>query len=152
MLTLDPTTLFYWSLSDPPSKKMKYSVESWAKNIANANPASRATSRANSVRTGKASTTGTSKRHGSTAPALSASGSSQPASSVLTNAITVTDAQVPRTVKINQDTDTIYAHNGAISDCEETAGVERDAAFASPNKGKRRLNSEVSTLSVMLYE
>jgi hypothetical protein len=150
MLTLDPMTLFYWSLSDPPPKRMKYSVESWAKTIpSNAKPASRDTSRANSVKTGKASTT---KRNGSTGtgtapPALtSASSRSKAASSasVLTPDITITNVQVPGAVKIKQDNDAIYTYDGALSDCEETAGAERDLAIASPNKGKRRLTSEVS--------
>jgi hypothetical protein len=53
MLTLDPTTLFYWTISlDPAPKKMKYSVEAWAKSIpSNAKPASRAPSQANSTKT-----------------------------------------------------------------------------------------------------
>ena len=146
MLTLNPTTLFYWTLSDPPAKKMKYSVESWAKSIpSNAKPASRPTSQANSVKTGKSST----NRYGSTAPALT-SASSRAASSVLTSAITITSAQDP--AKIKQDPDSIYMYDGGLSDHEETAGVERDAAYASPIKGKRRLNSEVSTFFIMMYE
>jgi hypothetical protein len=151
MLTLDPTTLFYWTLSDPPLKKTKYSVESWAKTIPfNARPSSRAPSQTNSV-TGK--TAKSVKSYGSsgrsTAPALTRTGvSSRSASSVLTNTITITNAQAPQTVKIKQDTDAIYTYDGALSDCEETAGVERDAAFASPTKGKRRLDSEVSTLFI----
>jgi hypothetical protein len=144
MLTLDPTTLFYWTLSDPPPKKMKYSVESWAKSIpSNAKPASRTASQANSVKTGKSTTNGC----GSTAPVLT-SASLRPASSVLTSAITITSAQVP--VKIKQDPDAIYTYDGALSDHEETAGLERDAAHASPTKGKRRLNSEVSTSFIIL--
>jgi hypothetical protein len=68
MLTLDPTTLFYWTISDPPPKKMKYSVKFWAKSIpSNAKPASRAPSQANSAKMGKSSST---NRYGSTAPAL----------------------------------------------------------------------------------
>ena len=143
MLTLNPTMLFYLTLSDPPPKKMKYSVESWAKSIpSNAKPASRATSQANSVKTGKSST----NRYGSTTPALT-SASSRPAGSILTSAITITSAQVP--VKIKQDPDAIYTYNGALSDHEETAGLERDAAYASPFKGKRRLNSEVCTSFIL---
>ena len=160
MLTLDPTTLFYWSLSDPPTKKMKYTIESWVKTVKpNAKPASRATtSQVNSVKTRKsASTTGkrngsTGKRDGSTGAAtalMSASSRSQAAgsASVLTSDIAITDAQVPQAIKIKQDIDDhddIYTYDGALSDREETAGVERDAAHASPIKGKKRLNSEVS--------
>jgi hypothetical protein len=41
-----------------------------------------------------------------------------------------------------------------LSDHEETTGIERDAAHASPIKGRKRLNSEVSTseLFTIAYE
>ena len=55
-------------------------------------------------------------------------------------------------IKFKQDPDSIYTYDGGLSDHEETAGVERDAAHASPIKGKRRLNSEVSTFFIMMYE
>jgi hypothetical protein len=141
MLTLDPTTLFYWSLSDPPSKKMKFSVESWAKTVpSKAMSANRPTSHANSVKTGS-----TGRRSGSrgTAPALTSSRSQGGSSSILTSAITISNAQVPEAVEIKQDTDANYTFDGAISDHEEITGVERDVALASPIKGKKRLNSEV---------
>ena len=146
MLTLDPTTLFYWSLSDPPAKKMKYSVESWAKSIPS-RAASRSTSHANSVKTGKTSSAG--KRPGSeslgTAPALMSSRSQAASSaSILTSAITISNEQVPESVKIKQDPDAIYSYDGGLSDNDEITGIERDAAHASPIKGKKRLNSEVS--------
>jgi hypothetical protein len=141
MLTLNPTMLFYWTISNPPPKKMKYSVESWAKSIpSNAKPASRAPSQANLATTRKSSS---SNCYGSTTPALTSATSRSAASSVLTSAITITSAHVP--VKIKQDPDSIYAYDGGISDCEETAGVEHNAAHASPIKGKKCLTSEVST-------
>lgn len=136
MLTLDSTTLFYWTLSDPPPKIKFSAVESWAKSIP-PGPAKPATSQAISVKTRKSYT-----NRSSTTPGLT-SATSHAASSVLTSAITITSAQDP--IKIKQDPDSIYAYNGGLSDHEETAGLERDAAYASPIKGKRRLNSEVST-------
>ena len=141
MLTLNPMTLFYWLLSDPPLKKMRYSVESQVKSIpSNAKPASRAPSQANSVKPGT-------NRYSSTTPALT-SASSHPASSVLTCAITITNTQVP--IKIKQDLDAIYTYNGALLDHKETTGLECDVACASPIKGKRHLNSEVSTLFITI--
>lgn len=145
MLTLDPTTLFYWTLSDtpePPPKKMKYSVESWAKTIpSSAKPSSRATSQANSVKTGKLG----SIRNGSALASASRSQATISSSaSVLTTDIAVTYAQVPQAVKIKQDKDAIQTYDGGLSDCEEIAGVERDAALVSPIKGKKRLDSGVS--------
>jgi len=55
VLTLDPTALFYWTISlNPTPKKMKYSVEAWAKPIpSNAKLASHAPSQANSMKMGK---------------------------------------------------------------------------------------------------
>ena len=147
MLTLDQTTLFYWSLSDPhPSKRMKYSVESWAKTIPS-NAASRTTSQAGSVKTGtrRPSSTGTGKRHNGSTPALTSSqslASSTQAASILTNDINITNAQVPE-AKVKQDPNAIYSYDGALSDKEEINGVERDAYHASPIKGKTRVSSEV---------
>jgi hypothetical protein len=143
MLTLDPTTLFYWSLSDPP-KKIKYSdsVHTWAKGVSsNAKPESRATSQTNSVKTRKSSS---GKRID---PSLSASRSQATASSasVLTADIAITDNQVSQGVRIKQEKGTIFSFDGGLSDCEEVDGVERHAALVSPVKGKRRLDSEVST-------
>ena len=55
MLALNPMTLFYWDLSNPPAKRFKHSIESWTKSTsANTKPASWAThSQANSMRLGK---------------------------------------------------------------------------------------------------
>ena len=138
MLTLDPTTLFYWSCSDPPPKRMKFSVESWVK-ANSSNAASRTMSQANSVRSGKTST-----RTG-TAPALMSSWSQAASSaSVTTSSISITNTQVPKAVKIKQDKNVIYSYDGALSDNEKITGVEHNAAHASPIKGKKRLNSKVS--------
>ena len=156
MLTLDPTTLFYWTLSDPFQEKTKYTVESWVKNVHSNGPGScAAMSRTNSVKTGKASANLKNSGYGSTtrsAPALTTAGvSSCSASSVLTNSITITNAQVPQAVKVQQDTDvTIYTYDGALSDHEDTAGLKRNAALASPVKGKRCLNSQVSTFFIAI--
>ena len=101
-------------------------------------PASRAMSWTNSVKTGKASAkpSGYGSTTQSTPALMSAGVSSRSASSVLTNAITITNAQVPQAVKVKQETDaTIYTYDGALSDHQETAGFECDVALASPVKG-----------------
>ena len=82
MLMLDPTILFYWTLSDPPPKKIKSStVETWAKSILSS--AKPVTSQG-IVKTGKSST----NCHSSTILALT-SASSHVTSSVLTSDITI---------------------------------------------------------------
>src|SRR5882724_4437680 len=55
MLALNPMTLFYWDLSNPPANRFKDTIESWTKSVsANTKPASWAThSQANSMRSGK---------------------------------------------------------------------------------------------------
>ena len=128
MLTLDPSTLFYWNLSDPPPKKLKHAVESWAKSIPlNAKPPSHAPS-------------------SHVTPSLTHGSSRSTGRSVLTDAIIVT-SKVARPAQIKPDPDFIDIHDGGLSDHDEIRGRERDAAVFSPPKGKVRLNSEVSILS-----
>jgi hypothetical protein len=135
MLTLDPYTLFYWNLSDPPAKKVSYSVESWAKSVpSNAKPPSRAP-------------TVTSSR---SVPSLTNASSRSTGRSVLTDTIAITSKAAPA-VRIKPDPDFIDIHDGGLSDHDETRGRERDAAVFSPPKGKTRLNSEVSILSCVNY-
>ena len=86
-------------LSDPPLKMKFSAVKSWAKSIP-PGPAKPATSQAISVKTGKSYT-----NHSSTTPGL-LSATSCAASSILTNAITITSTQDP--IKIKQDPDSIY--------------------------------------------
>ena len=131
MLTLDPFTLFYWNLSDPPAKKVSYSVEAWAKSVpSNAKPPSRAP-------------TATSSR---SVPALTNASSRFTGHSVLTDGIAITSKAAP-TVRIKPDPDFIDIYDGGLSDHDEIRGRERDVAILSPPKGKMRLNSEVSILS-----
>lgn len=77
---------------------------------------------------------------------MSASCSLASSASVLTNNITITNPQVySNAIKIKQDKpeDAIYTSDRALLYYEETTGVKREAALASPIKGKKRLNSEV---------
>jgi hypothetical protein len=142
MLTLDPSTLFYWNLSNPPAKKLKHSVQSWANSIpVNAKPPSRAPSHANTVTTTKS---GTSRINA--VPSLTYASSRSTGRSVLTNSIAVTHTGPPP-VRIKPDPDYITIHDGGLSDHDEIRGRERDAAVVSPPKGKIRLNSEASISS-----
>src|ERR1700676_1433058 len=104
MLTLDPSTLFYWNLSDPPAKKFKHSVESWAKSVPlNAKPPSCAPSHTNT-------TTSTSR----TVPSLTNVSSHSTGSSVLTHAIAITSTAAPP-IRIRPDPNFIEIHNGGLS-------------------------------------
>ena len=66
--------------------------------------------------------------------------------SVLTDDIKVISrSQASDLAKVNPEpASTIgFNENGGLSDNDETMGAEREAAFASPFKGKKRLTSEV---------
>ena len=148
MLTLDPTTLFYWNLSNN-SKKRKFEgsvVSQWAHSIPNdAKPASRASSRASSI--GKQSIR-------SAAPSLTNQ------STITVTSVHTSDIQRPQirikpkpkdhflfdnVTAVSNDDDQLYLHDIAISDREETQGEEHDKAVKSPPKGSGvRLGSEVS--------
>jgi hypothetical protein len=133
------------SLSDLPSKRMKYTVDSWAKTLPKGNPMSRRPG-ANSVKSGRASSAGNRNSSNGTgsAPALTSSRSQAASSaSILTGGITISNKQAPETVKIKEG---VYWYEGGLSDNDETVGVERDAALASAFKGKKRLTSEVYSL------
>lgn len=145
ILTLDPTTLFYWNLSNN-SEKRKFEgsvVSKWARSIP-AKAASRASSHASSI--GKQSIR-------STVPSLT-NQSTITGTSVHTSDIQRPQIRIKPTPKDHYhsdnvatvlDDDQLYAQDIAISDREETQGEEHDEAVKSPPKGSGvRLGSEVS--------
>jgi hypothetical protein len=114
---------------------MKFSVEAWVKSIpSNAKPTSHAPSQANSMKTGKSSST--TKCYNSTAPALTSGTSSRSATSILTSAITITSAaHVPP--KIKQDPDPIYTQDeGGISDVRKLLVLNVPWPMLLPSKGR----------------
>jgi hypothetical protein len=126
MLTLDPSTLFYWNLSNPLTKKLSYSVESWAKSVPiNAKPPSRVPSHAPTIR----STT-------TTVPSLTNISSRSSGCSVLTDAIAISSKGVP-SIRIKPDPDAIDIRDGGLSNHDEIKGHERNASVLSPIKGKK---------------
>jgi hypothetical protein len=115
MLTLDRTTLFYFSLRDLDEKN-KHSgfIKDWATKIPrNAKPGSTHTP---------------SLTHGSTR-------SSHAASSI---------RSALNTVKISNYDNGVEIAEGGLSDLDETIGNEQGAAVKSPLKGKQRISSAVS--------
>ena len=134
-------TLFYWDLSNPPLKKFKHSVESWAKSIsANTKQASPATqSQANSRRSGKSN----SGRSIPNIPSVTDATCHSTCISVLTDAVAVTRTQAAP-AQIKPDANSIIICNQGLSDHDELNSYEHDIAVTSPVKGRKRLNSEVS--------
>jgi hypothetical protein len=131
MLTLDQTTSLYRSLMDTSDKKSKLSGlnNSWA--TGNSAPAGRPRSDTFGIPTMPVVTgvLGPSRRSTST--------------SVLSNCVAITSTGPDVAIAKLSDSDSEDSEHG-IPDEDETQGPERDAAAASPLKGKRRITSLVS--------
>ena len=143
LLTLDETTLFYWTLSDLSlSKKRKHceTINDWAAGVPdNAAPTSRgAPSR----------TTTTTARFKSGVPSLttgtSRSRSSVP--SVRTHDVKNVSRRSVTSGEVKAKPRELIAvmSDAGLSDNDEINGEERLVAINSPPKGKRRVTSDVS--------
>jgi hypothetical protein len=119
MLTLDPTTLFYFSLRGLDAKDEHAGlIKNWTTKIPrNAKP--RSTCKA---------TPSLSSTHGSTH----------------SSHVPPSTRSALATVKTSRHGDGIQGFDRGLSDCDETKDAERDAAFNSAPKGKVRLTSSVS--------
>jgi hypothetical protein len=138
LLTLDQSTLFYWTLSNAyqaPKRKRDDTIKEWNSTVGGGEPTSRA---ADSV-------TVTSHTR-STTPSLSCGRSRSYAPSVLTDDVKIISHQTPaESGKEKPEPAPLISlrDNGGLSDNDETRGEERDAALASPVKGAKRVTSEV---------
>ena len=143
MLSLNPITLFYWYLINPPMKRFKNSIEPWIKSIsANEKSASWPThSQVNSVRLGKFS----SSHSISVIPSLTNAMSWSTGVSVLSDTVAVTHTQVDP-VQIKPDPNLIIICDQGLSDHDEISGYECEVVVTSLVKGRNQLNSEVSVL------
>jgi hypothetical protein len=137
LLTLDQSTLFYWTLSDTTShKKRKHAsaIKDWASAVsATAKPTSKAPS---------------SQVTKSDVPPLTSSTSHSSAPSVLTNNVKIISHRALDSVKVKAEpSPTLSLHtDGGLSDNDERRGEEWEAAINSPPKGKKRVTSEISLL------
>ena len=154
MLTLDSTTLFFYSRiisnnnkSGPPSKKRKAKRDPIAAWIDNVKPNVPPPSRAASSSSKNTSQTATSSHP---PPSLTA-GSTRSSSSTLTNTIQITQ-NPPLPTKANKkepkEARIEVGDKGAFSDYDETEGQERERALASGVKHGARATSSVSHLLV----
>jgi hypothetical protein len=134
-LTLDQSTLFYWTLSDVPPKRDSV-VHEWASAIT-----------AHSKSTALKGPKSTSSRTKSIIPSLTGGASRSVAPSVLTDNIKVISRQSSDQVKVKVESqaDVISLSEGGLSDNDELGGKEREIAINSPPKGKKRITSEVSS-------
>ena len=137
-LTLDQSTLFYWTLSDVPPKRSS-AINEWASAIP---------SQSKSTSQGPKSVSSRTKSIPSLTGGASASRSTAP--SILTDNIKVFSQQssdwVQVKVKVESQADLIpLSDEGGLSDNDELVGQERETAINSPPKGKKRITSEVTS-------
>lgn len=119
LLTLDDSTLFYYTLSDASQNNQKHlSINKWASAIKS---------------TSMSQARSTSSRAKTKFPSLTI-GSSAP--SILSDNVKIM-------VKTEPGPAISTYNNGGLSDSDEIRGEERDFAINSPPKGKKRINSEV---------
>ena len=135
-LTLDQSTLFYWTLSNVPHKTGS-AVNEWASAIST-------NSKSTALKNPK-STSGSSRTK-SIPPPLTGGASRSFASSVLTDNIKVISRQSSDQVKVKVESqaEVFSLSEGGLSDNDELAGKEREIAINSPPKGKKRITSEVA--------
>jgi hypothetical protein len=143
MLTLDQSTLFYWTLSDLNVKKRKHgrAINDWASAIpSNAKPTSRATSQVSRAPSQMARNS----RSILPPPSLTSGTSGSTAPSVLTNNVRIISHMAPASAKVKPEPIDIGVDSDAgLSDNDEINGNEREAAVNSPPKGKKRITSDV---------
>ena len=135
LLTLDHTTLFYWTLSGAAVNKKSHSsaIKKWASAVPHNEPPSQAHSVASHTRI--------------TTPSLTSGASRSSAPSVLTDNVKI--IQAPDVVKVKSEpVPTVFLDdNGGLSDNNEMKGEEHEVTIKSPPKGKKRITSEVHCLS-----
>ena len=123
MLTLDQSTLFYWTLSDTSHKKQKHAsaIKDWALAV----PA-----------TTKHTLKAPSSLAKSDVPPLTSGTSHSSAPSVLTNNVKIISHH---SVKVKAElSPTLLLHtDGGLSDNGERIGEEWEAVINSPPKGKK---------------
>ena len=136
MLTLDETTLFYWSLYSHKDSEsgQKGVIADWNAGVNAFAPPSQGSDFKNRSRA-------TSKRSKSQVPALT-DASTHSSRSVLTDTVIITSTAPDSAVKPESAC-------GGLIDEDETTGAERDAAISSPVKGHIRMTSIVS--SYLIY-
>jgi hypothetical protein len=142
LLTLDESTLFYWTLtgSDISHTKQKHAINKWASAVDNWGiPGTKFASR------GPKSTSSRSKT-ATDIPSLTSGPSGRSyAPSVLSDEVKIVSHHSSDTVKVKPEHAPALSlyHNGGLSDNDEIKGEEREVAIKSPPKGKRRMTSEV---------
>jgi hypothetical protein len=130
MLTLDETTLFYYSLSLSKDKKVSSLIKDWSKFVDN------------STKPKLPSNT-----HGSSTSTTLASNTQARGTKVspLTNQVAITSREEgPKSTLRSKADLSVDEVSGGLSDEDEVQGAEREEAVNSPPKGKVRATNAVS--------
>lgn len=151
LLTLDDFTLFYYTLSDVPAKRSSL-INEWASGVsAPSTQAGKSKQGSKSFSSRPKSTTGI------VVPSLIGDSTTRSsATSVLTDNVKIISrtavAPAAQSSKVKVETEVISLSDegglGGLSDNDEMDGEERKIAINSPPKGKRRITSEVTSLSL----
>ena len=137
LLTLDESTLFYWTLSDTSYKEQEHlsAIGDWASAVPQ--NGSKSTSRAPKSTSSRAKTI----------PSLTCGTTSGRSyiPSILSDNVKITSRQSSDAVKVKAEPVPMISlySNGGLSDNDKIKGEERDFAIRSPPKGKKRITNEV---------
>jgi hypothetical protein len=148
LLTLDESTLFYWTLSnsDAPHKRQKLSaINKWASAISRTAGTQAESSMPRAPKSRLSSTSGRAKTDIPSLALASSTSHRSYAPSVLSNDVKIISRQSSNVAKVKAEHApalSVY-NNGGLSDNDEIKGEEREVAINSPPKGKRRITSEV---------
>lgn len=150
-LTLDESTLFYWSLtgSNNSHTKQKHAINKWASAVDDWGSAIPGSTKLTSH--GPKSTSSRSKTV-TDIPSLTSGPSGRSyAPSVLSDEVKII-SHSSDTVKVKPERAPALSlyHNGGLSDNDEIKGEEREVAIKSPPKGKRRMTSEVFFFLILI--
>ena len=111
LLTLDHSTLFYWTLSETSHNKQKRgsAIKAWASAVPNSNPTSQ-----------------TAKSVSSYVPSLMSGASCSSASSILTDNVKIISHRASDSVKVKSEFPPTLSlnNNGSLSDNDEREGEE----------------------------
>jgi hypothetical protein len=116
----------------------------------NGKPSSKATSKTGTGKTGTSKTGTKSSRGDSILPPLTKATTRSSTNLVLTKNVTISQP-APVKVKLEANNARINIIDGVLSDEDETNGIERDAAVASPPKGKKCATSLVSNIFDVIF-
>jgi len=174
LLTLDESTLLYWTLSGQyigGKRKREDEITEWSSAVPNRT--NKGTSRAglraavtSHARPSSARSAAPSRRSGagrsstpslisgtgrSSTPSLISGAGRSSAPSVLTDKVKII-SRTSESAKVKPEPAPVVClrDDGGLSDNDEMAGEEREAAFASPFKGKKRVTSEVCKHSYLI--